>query len=155
MTSTHVMHYYFLLHLGGYDVYTRRGIITSYYFSVVMTSTHVMQIQYHTFKHTSCNYYFLIHLSGYDVYTRHAIITSYYISAVMMSTHVMQLQYHTFRHASCNYYFLVYLSGYDVYTRHAITISQFQTHVMELLLFTHRSTRILQLTGRLQYDRVM
>ena len=51
-----------LLHFSRYDIYTRHAITispcsdthnvitTSYYISVVMTSTHVMQIQYHTIQ---------------------------------------------------------------------------------------------------------
>jgi hypothetical protein len=169
--------YYFLLHLSGQDVYTghanmtshcsdtRHSITTSYYISVIRTSTHVMHLQYHTVQTHVIQLLLLTTSSGQDVNTRHAftishcsdtrhsVTTSYYISVIRTSTHIMHLLYHTvqtdviqllllttsqwpgrlnrpcnyditlFRLTSLNYYFLLHLTDKDVYTRQAFTIS--------------------------------
>ena len=64
-----------------------------------MTSTHVMQLQYHTLLTHEFNYYLVPHLSGYDVYTRHAITISHYSKTRnVITTSQCSGRLHTIRH---------------------------------------------------------
>jgi hypothetical protein len=120
----------------NYNITQLRHTSCNYYFiliSVVMTSTHVMQLQYHTLLTHEFNYYFVLHLSGYDVYTCHAITISHSSDTRIQLLLSTTSQWLWRLHASCNHNITLFK---DTQCYYYISVLRTSTHNPSYMIFT-------------------